>query len=167
MAAMPASVKDVRTYSLYFGEHNLPLLYVSTPSGDWFETMFARIALGNGLPRFRPGHDTRRAGVGWQMTFDRLGPGDPAPLMSVLWPGFADPLVFGVRKTSPLGWADRAVDAGGAVLMIGPALDWPALVDVPDPDAGGGGLVRASAIAEALGGRLATAGIVPTLARQP
>ncbi|MEU4228304.1 hypothetical protein AB0F17_28755 [Nonomuraea sp. NPDC026600] len=164
---MRAPVTEVKTRSLYLGDEKIPLLYVSTPPGEWFESLFARMALNNGLPRFRPGRGIGPSGVGWQLLFDRLGPGDPAPLMSVLWPAFADPLVFGVRKASPMGWADRAVDAGCAALMIGPALDWPALVQVRESDLDEGGIMMGAVILDALGGRLAAAGIVPTLTRQP
>lgn len=65
--------------------------------------LLARMCLGNGLPRLRHGHSIGAAGIGWRAVFDRIGPGDPAPLMPVYWPVLERPLIHGVRKDSPTG----------------------------------------------------------------
>lgn len=170
MGAMSDQSLDIDTRSFYLGNdvEDTPVMYLSLPADaePAYAEFLIEAALQCGLRPFDHGGDVFRA-RGWGVLFDRQGPGDPAPLMSVHWPISPVPLVYGVRKTSPVGWADDAVKAGHVVLVIGPGLDWPAMVAVPSEDPNELGIVTWEAVAGAIGDRPAAIGIVPTSARQP
>ncbi|MFI7467525.1 hypothetical protein [Nonomuraea sp. NPDC049646] len=162
---------DVDTRSFYLGDRGSPALYVAIRPGEdpglaEVARVLVRFAQAFGLPPLEVSGSGRLriapALEGWRLVLAELDH-EAGPLVSIDWPAVPSPLVYGVRRTSLAGWPLDAVGAGRVVLMIGPPLDWDAMVirlEARDDS----GIMDVGRLMQALGGREAACGVVPAVA---
>jgi hypothetical protein len=158
---------DISAFSLYIA-HDKPALYVSSAPGQTtgMIEMMVLMCQSAGLPPLvvdaAEGVGIGRAGDGWGIEFE-FDQGDKvAPLMTIDWPVSPPPLVYGVRKDSPPGWATDAILAGGCALIVGPPIDW---TRIATPLESGHSALPLGKFVHALIGLNLAAGILPVRVR--
>ncbi|MEV0822536.1 hypothetical protein [Nonomuraea rubra] len=159
---------DISTFSLYISEDR-PGLYISPPLGDptHLHRLLVPMCQSFGLPPLALGEVERvgigSAGDGWGIEFEYDQGDAAAPLMTIEWPVIPPPMVYGVRKDSPPGWATDAIVAGACALIVGPPLDWERLTVELEP---GDAVLPTERFLAALTGHEVAAGVLPVRVRR-